>query len=237
MIGAVIFIIVFVLFVLIGLAGISLPLGDWIIQEYIPDLLSTDYALLAEGIINGVIYGILVWVVFSIAKMIYEKLRGPKEMVVKVEPTEKISLEKERPSKTSESLMNIEEIEGIGPTYGKKLNEQGIMTTAGLLSAGSTLKKRKQLAEKTGISEKLILDWVNLADLFRIDGVGQEYSDLLEEAGVDTVIELAQRNPDNLHAKILDVNKKKNLVRKVPSLNQVKDWVEQAKKLPRKIEY
>ena len=85
MIGAVIFIIVFVLFVLIGLAGISLPLGDWIIQEYIPDLLSTDYATLAEGLINGVIYGIIVWVAFSIAMMIYEKFRGPKEVVVKVE--------------------------------------------------------------------------------------------------------------------------------------------------------
>lgn len=237
MIGAIIFVVVFVLFVLIGLAGISLPLGDWIIQEYIPDLLSTDYAQLAEGIINGVIYGFIVWLVFSIAMMIYEKSRGPKETVVKIESTQKTSLEEVKSSKTSRALMNIEDIEGIGPTYGKKLNEQGVMTTDGLLSAGSTPKKRKQLAEKTGISERLILDWVNLADLFRIDGVGQEYSDLLEKAGVDTVIELAQRNPDNLHAKILDVNKNKNLVRKVPSLNQIKDWIEQAKKLPRKVEY
>ena len=85
MIGAVIFVIVFVLFVLIGLAGISLPLGDWIIQEFIPDLSGTDYASLAEGIINGVIYGIIVWVAFSIAMMIYEKFRGPKEVVVKVD--------------------------------------------------------------------------------------------------------------------------------------------------------
>ena len=85
MIGAVIFVIVFVLFVLIGLAGMSLPPGDWLIQEYIPDILQTEYASLAEGIINGVIYGIIVWIVFSIAMMIYEKIRGPKEVIVKVE--------------------------------------------------------------------------------------------------------------------------------------------------------
>lgn len=237
MIGAVIFVIVFVLFVLIGLAGVGLPLGDWIIQEFITDLSGTEYAPLAEGIINGVIYGIIVWFALSISMMIYKKSRGKKETVVKPEPAQRISLEEEKSSKTSKALINIEEIEGIGPTYGKKLNDQRIMTTDGLLWAGSTPKKRKRLAEKTGISEKLILDWVNLADLFRINGIGQEYSGLLEEAGVDTVVELAKRNPYNLHAKILDVNEVKHLVRKVPSLNQVKDWVKQARKLPRKVEY
>ena len=89
MIGAVIFVIVFVMFVLIGLAGICLPPGDWIIQEYIPDLLLTDYAQLAEGIINGVIYGIIVWLAFSVAMMIYDHFRGPKEVVVKVETKNK----------------------------------------------------------------------------------------------------------------------------------------------------
>ena len=236
MIGAIIFVIVFVLFVLIGLAGIGLPLGDWIIQEYIPDLVLTEYAQLAEGIINGVIYGIIVWIAFSIAMMIYEKLRGQKEVVVKVEQTP-TPPEREEEKPTIKSLMDIEKIEGIGSTYGKKLKDHGIMTTDGLLSSGSTPKGRKQLAEKSGISEKLILDWVNLADLLRINGVGQEYSDLLEEAGVDTVVELAQRNPDYLHEKILGINKTKQLVRKSPSLNQVKDWIEQAKSLPRKIEY
>ena len=242
MIGAIIFVIVFVLFVLIGLAGISLPIGDWIIKEYIPDLLNPSvdplYAQLAEGIINGVIYGIIIWFTFSIAMMIYEKMRGPKEVVVKIEQTSK-PLEKEEKiqTTTSKGLMDIEEIEGIGSTYGKKLKDQGIMTTDGLLSSGSTPKGRKQLAEKTGISEKLILEWVNLADLLRLNGVGQEYSDLLEEAGVNTVVELAQRNPDNLHTKILNVNKKKQLVRKTPSLNQIKDWIEQAKSLPRRVEY
>ena len=238
MIGAIIFVIVFVMFILIGLAGIPLPPGDWVIQKYIPDLYLTDYSQLAEGIINGVIYGIIIWLLFSIAMMIYEKMRGPKEVVVKVEQTPKPQERKEeKPTTTSKALMNIEEIEGIGSTYGKKLKDQGIMTTDGLLSSGSTPTGRKQLAEKTGISEKLILEWVNLADLLRINGVGQEYSDLLEEAGVNTVVELAQRNPDNLHTKILSVNKTKQLVRKTPSITQLTEWIEQAKSLPRKVEY
>lgn len=78
---------------------------------------------------------------------------------------------------------------------------------------------------------------MNLADLFRIKGVGEEYSDLLEEAGVDTVVELATRNVDNLHAKILEINEKKELVRRPPTLDEVKQWIEQAKNLPRKVEY
>jgi hypothetical protein len=85
MIGAIVFVIAFVLFVLMGLAGIGLPPGDFIIREYIPDLLLTDYSQLAEGIINGVIYGIIIWFAFSMAMMLYEKLRGPKKVVVKVE--------------------------------------------------------------------------------------------------------------------------------------------------------
>ena len=131
----------------------------------------------------------------------------------------------------------IIDIEGIGPIYAKKLNNAGIMTTDELLKAGTTPKERKTLAEKTGISETLILEWVNLADLFRIKGVGEEYSDLLEEAGVDTVVELAKRVPENLHAKMLEVNAKKSLVRRPPALNDVKRWVEEAKTLDRKIEY
>jgi len=83
----------------------------------------------------------------------------------------------------------------------------------------------------------LILEWVNHADLYRIKGVGSEYSDLLEEAGVDTVVELAQRKPENLHAKIVEINAEKKLVRKLPTLKQVQDWVAQAAKLERKVHY
>lgn len=134
-------------------------------------------------------------------------------------------------------MTSLIKIEGIGPKYAKTLAKAGIKTTQGLLKAGATPKGRQELEETTGISGKLILEWVNLADLFRIKGVGEEYSDLLEEAGVDTVKELAQRKPENLHQKILEVNAAKKLVRQVPSESQVKDWVAQAKGLPRAVKY
>ena len=134
-------------------------------------------------------------------------------------------------------MAKIEDIEGIGPTYAGKLNAAGVKTTDDLLKAGSQPKGREDLAEKTGISATLILEWVNLADLFRIKGVGEEYSDLLEEAGVDTVVELSQRNPENLHAKILEINEEKKLVRRPPTLNDVRSWINQAKTLPRIVEY
>lgn len=134
-------------------------------------------------------------------------------------------------------MPKIVDIEGIGETYAAKLKEAGIATTEKLLEVGGTKKGRDELAEKTGISGKLILEWVNLADLYRVKGIGSEYSDLLEEAGVDTVVELATRKPENLYAKLVEVNNAKKLVRKLPTEDQVKDWVEQAKKLPRKVEY
>ena len=133
--------------------------------------------------------------------------------------------------------MKIEQVEGIGPAYAEKLSEAGVKTTATLLKAGKTSKGRSELAETTGISVKLILEWVNHADLFRIKGVGSEYADLLEAAGVDTVPELGQRNAANLHAKMVDVNAEKSLVRRVPPLVTVEKWVSQAKELPREIEY
>jgi len=134
-------------------------------------------------------------------------------------------------------MASIADIEGIGPAYAEKLKAAGIKTVEGMLEKGASRKGRKEIAEKTGISEKLILEWVNLADLFRIKGIGEEYSDLLEEAGVDTVAELAQRKADNLFAKLEEVNSAKKLVRRTPTLDAVKDWVEQAKKLPRMVEY
>jgi predicted flap endonuclease-1-like 5' DNA nuclease len=133
--------------------------------------------------------------------------------------------------------MKIVDIEGIGPAYAAKLGNVGIRSTDALLKRGCGPMDRKQLAEVAGIGEDLILEWVNLADLYRIKGVGSEYSDLLEEAGVDTVVELATRVPENLLAKMLEVNKAKNLVNKMPGLKQVKSWISQSKKLPRVVSY
>lgn len=134
-------------------------------------------------------------------------------------------------------MANLLKVEGIGETYASKLAKEGISTTRNLLDKGATPKGRREIAAKTGIGDKLILEWINHVDLFRIKGVGEEYSDLLEAAGVDTVPELAQRNPENLYKKLVEVNNDKNLVRKVPSESQVKDWVAQAKELPRVITY
>jgi predicted flap endonuclease-1-like 5' DNA nuclease len=136
-----------------------------------------------------------------------------------------------------DSMSNIKDIEGIGPVYAKKLTEAGIKTTDDLLKLGATANMREALGKKTGIEHKLILEWVNLADLYRIKGVGSEYSDLLEEAGVDTIVELAKRVPENLYAKMVEVNEAKKLVRRPPPLTSVKNWVEQAKKLKRVVEY
>ena len=134
-------------------------------------------------------------------------------------------------------MTKLEDIEGIGPKYAQKLKGMGVKSLKTLLDKGSTPKGRVEISTKAGIDEKLILEWVNHADLYRIKGVASEYSDLLEEAGVDTVVELAQRRPDNLMEKFTSVNQQKKLVRRLPVLSQVESWVKQAKSLPRIIQY
>ncbi len=134
-------------------------------------------------------------------------------------------------------MAKIVDVEGIGTKYAAVLSKAGIATTDALLKAGATPKGRKALAEKTGIGDALILKWVNHVDLYRIKGVGSEYSELLEAAGVDTIPELAQRKAGNLTLKIVEVNRAKKLVRKLPVESQVADWIEQAKNLPRMITY
>ena len=134
-------------------------------------------------------------------------------------------------------MPRIIDIKRIGTQYAKTLSKIGIKTTEALLKQGATPKGRKIIEERTQIGHRLILEWVNLADLFRIKGVGEEYSVLLEEAGVDTVIELSNGNAENLFEKVNEVNKEKKLVRKTPALSMIQSWIEQAKKLNRVIEY
>jgi predicted flap endonuclease-1-like 5' DNA nuclease len=139
--------------------------------------------------------------------------------------------------KEKKSVTKLETIEGIGPIYAQKLREKGIRSVEALLEAGATPGGRWRLEDTTGIGHALILEWVNLADLMRIKGIGEEYSDLLEEAGVDTVRELRNRVPENLYQAIVRVNEAKRLVRRLPTLGMVTDWVEQAKRLPPKVTY
>lgn len=134
-------------------------------------------------------------------------------------------------------MAKLDLIEGIGPVYMAKLKEAGVDSIEELLEVCKTRKGRSDLAEKTGISGKLILTWTNHADLFRIKGLGGEYSELLEASGVNTVPQLATRVAENLHKKMVEVNEAKSLVRKLPSLGQVETWIKEAGNLPRIIEY
>jgi predicted flap endonuclease-1-like 5' DNA nuclease len=199
-----------------------------------------------RNLVNGVFYGLIGWLVFAVGVSLFGSKAKP-EIEFERKPLPKVEepmvevpqpdVRKKVKKETKKTGVPVIDIEGIGPVYAKKLNSVGIYTTSDLLEAGGTRVGRKEISEKIGISDKLVLEWVNLSDLMRIKGVGEEYSDLLEEAGVDTVVELARRNPYNLFAKLLEVNEEKQLVRALPTLEDVIFWVDHAKKLPRKIEY
>jgi predicted flap endonuclease-1-like 5' DNA nuclease len=186
----------------------------------------------------------LVPVVYNLAKKMTREIEPNVQKVEVVQPPVR------KESKTEAKAVEVPAIKtkGVGPGYAekfnkvglndaRKLNSIGIFTTKDLLEAGGTKVGRQEISQKTGIDEGMILEWVNRSDLMRIDGVNQEYANLLEESGVDTVVELARRNADNLCAKMMEVNETKKLVRRPPTLDSVKSWVEQAKQLPRKVEY
>lgn len=132
---------------------------------------------------------------------------------------------------------DLEQIEGIGPAYKKKLNAAGIMTRAQLLDACATPADRKNTATKSGVSAKNLLKWANMADLMRISGIDGQFAELLEASGVDTVKELRMRRADNLAVKMADVNAAKKLTPSVPSEAQIAKWVEAAKALQAKLTY
>jgi predicted flap endonuclease-1-like 5' DNA nuclease len=133
--------------------------------------------------------------------------------------------------------MKISDIEGIGPAYAKKLAKAGIRSVEGILKNGASAKGRKDISSASGVDQTLILEWVNRADLYRIKGIAKQYSDLLEKAGVDTVVELSKRVAANLYKKMVEVNLAKNLVNGMPGVKRVEDWIAQAKKLPRVVTY
>ncbi|MBA4254432.1 MAG: DUF4332 domain-containing protein [Polaromonas sp.] len=131
----------------------------------------------------------------------------------------------------------IEDVEGIGPTIGAKLRAAGVKDTDGLLAHCGTPKQRKDLADQTGLSGAQVLKFANMVDLYRISGVGSEYAELLEVAGVNTVPQLARRNAANLAQAMAEVNEQKKLTRRPPSATEVAKWIAQAQDLPRVLEY
>lgn len=128
-------------------------------------------------------------------------------------------------------MASIDAIEGIGVRNATKLRKARIRTTEALLKRGSDRTSRRRLVAATGFTSQQILEWVNRADLMRVKGVGEEYSDLLEAAGVDTVKELRNRSAANLTTKMAEVNRNRRLVRRLPTESMVKRWVAHAKKL------
>jgi predicted flap endonuclease-1-like 5' DNA nuclease len=135
-----------------------------------------------------------------------------------------------------EDRMRVQEVRGMEATLAEKLVARGIKTADDLLKAGKTSAARRELSAQLGVDEKALLELLNRADLARVKGIGEVYSNLLENAGVDTVAELARRVPENLHAKLVEQAQKGD-ARRAPTLKQVQDWVKQAKELGRGIEY
>ena len=130
-------------------------------------------------------------------------------------------------------MTSIIDIERIGPVHTEKLAEAGVKTTEKLLEVAGAKSGREELAATIGVSEATVLEWVNRADLMRINGVGEEFSDLLEAAGVDSPMELAQRNAENLYEKLVEVNDAKNLVNRVPSAVELAKMIDDASSLPK----
>jgi predicted flap endonuclease-1-like 5' DNA nuclease len=166
----------------------------------------------------------------------------PEETLTRPLPPEETLQLSEAPTETAEETQakfsrDIETLKNIGTENGEKLKAAGIHSPLLLLRKGATRQGRREVAQQTGIDEKLILQWVNYVDLFRIRGIGPEFADLLEQAGVDTVVELATRNTNNLYQQVVKINQERKLVRQTPSLTQVASWVDQAHKLPRTITY
>jgi predicted flap endonuclease-1-like 5' DNA nuclease len=134
-------------------------------------------------------------------------------------------------------MATITDIEGIGEAYASKLRQAGVRTTEALLQKGAAAKGRKELAKATGFTTKMILEWVNRADLYRVSGIGAQYADLLEASGVDTVRELANRKADALTEMLAKVNEKKNKVNQLPGAKRVGEWIRKAKSLKKVVEY
>lgn len=134
-------------------------------------------------------------------------------------------------------MTNIIDLKGMDNSYAERLEKMNIKTLDDLLKAGATPKDRELIAENTKASSTLVLEWINHADLSRVNGIAGEYAGLLEKTGVNTVLELGTRRPDNLTKAMTSLNEKKQFVQQLPTEAQVADWIEQAKHLPTMVSY
>jgi predicted flap endonuclease-1-like 5' DNA nuclease len=259
---AVVFAIAFLVFFAITLVIAALPPGD-IITSFvgIPETITTTSILgitgtaIVNGLINGFVWGTIVFVIYALIYRAPKKKKLP-SMITPTYPTAPVPKptpvtssvimsrkpqEKKRQRKVKRRTyialdQDIETIEGIGPTYGNKLRNSGVKVVGDLLRAGSTRSRRRILANKIDVAPGTVLKWVYRADFFRIRGIGTQYSALLESAGVNTVADLSRRNPKNLYARLREVNRRKNLVRRVPPYRTVQVWTRSAKNLTRIVE-
>lgn len=198
--------------------------------------------VLVTGIVNGVFWGLIFLSFYVLANRVSRREDLP-PMPIQPYIPEPVPLKTEitYPKKSAPIVVKrktfvpldqeIETIEGIGPTYGNRFRRMGIRVVEDLLRSGSTRKRRRALAAELGVSPKTLLKWVYRADLFRLKGIGKQYSSLLESAGVNTVTDLSRRNPENLYVLLKETNVKKNLVKRVPPLSLIQDWIDNSKML------
>jgi len=257
---AVVFVIAFLCLFAITLVIPILPPGD-MISNFIgipapTSILGISGASIVNGIINGLVWGTIVFIIYAVTHRTPKRKALPRMISPTYPPahvptptpaTTSVTMsrkpqEKKRPPpvkkrRTHIALdQDIETIEGIGPIYGNKLRNSGVKVVGDLLREGSTRFGRRILARKVDVAPATLLKWVYRADFFRIRGIGTQYSALLESAGVNTVPNLSRRNPKNLYAKLRAINRKKNLVRRIPPYRTVRGWIESAKTLKRIVE-
>jgi len=198
--------------------------------------------ILVTGIINGVFWGLIFLGFYVLANRVSRREDLP-PMPIQPYIPESVPLKKDvnYPEKSAPVVIKrktfvpldqeIETIEGIGPTYGDRFRRMGIRVVEDLLRAGSTRKRRRELASELGVAPKTLLKWVYRADFFRLKGIGKQYSSLLESAGVNTMNDLSRRNSKNLYLLLKETNKEKNLVKRIPPLSLIQNWVDNAKML------
>jgi len=256
---AVVFAIAFLCLFAITLVIPALPPGNMISSFVgIPEptsILGISGAVIVNGVINGFVWGIIVFVIYALTYRPKKKALPPMlyptyqpapvptptpattSITMSRKPQEKRRHPKVKKRRTYIALdQDIETIEGIGPTYGNKLRNSGVKVVGDLLRAGSTRSGRRVLANKIDVAPGTLLKWVYRADFFRIRGIGTQYSALLESAGVSTVTDLSRRDPKNLYAKLRAINRRKNLVRRVPPYRTIQGWIKSAKNLKRIVE-